>query len=198
MDKITLKSIIIEMRNNGDSFQKISDELKKKYNINKSRQAVCGLYNRATSEEQQGKNIDNVILRTDIVNYTSIGLTETQIKELLTDVSNYKISEVINNSKDYLAELENEHVNTVKNILINSEDIGIIKSKLQYKNSMPTDEKIKQLIELATQNIIRDNTTTILVHILKITDDRELINNIIKKFNLDIKSKDINNSLNRL
>ena len=116
----------------------------------------------------------------------------------MTDVSNYKISEVINNSGDYLAELENEHVNTVKNILINSEDIGIIKSKLQYKNSMPTDEKVKQLIELATQDIIRDNTTTILVHILKITDDRELINNIIKKFNLDIKSRDINNSLNRL
>ena len=197
MDKMTLRSLIIEMRNNGDSFQKISDTLRIDYGIEKTRQAICGMYNRIVSEEAQERNFDNLKITVDIINYAAIGLSNTGIRNQIGDISMYKITDVINNHKGKIEDIQLEHRSIVKGVLLNNEDLEVIQHKLEYKDAKPTKDRVKQLIKEATLEIMYDNASSIMAHVLKLTDDKALVNNIIQDSGIKISYRDVNKALNK-
>lgn len=202
MDKRTIKSMIIELKEEGNSFQEISNILAKQYNVKMSRQAVCGMYKRATSDEAVQNNLNLVLATTDIMNYNVIGLDKSKIKDILatkdTSISLAKINEIISENSDYKSTLYRDLLRKVSTMIKNGEDIESIKHKLSYKGELPSDKVIDSLFcDYATMEI-KNNATGIIANIYNIKEDKTMIKKILKQFNIDISAKDLGQALNKL
>ena len=133
MDKITLKNIIVQLRNEGKSFQTISDTLKHKYNIERTRQACQSMYKRATSVENMDKESIKIKLTIDIVHLHSMGLSDLQIKRYIDswylgvdedyqEITIYKIRDTISKNSDYIFEVLNDKVETAASTIDNGKN----------------------------------------------------------------------------
>lgn len=200
MDKRALKSTIIELKESGLSFQNISDILAKDYGIHMSRQAVCGMYNRATSDEVINKNKELILTTEDIVNYNSIGLSNYEIKEVL-DKLGYSITlsdieYILSINTEYKKSVEMELVQKIVRGLKIGNEIAEIKEKITYKGLSITDNKLKALLKISAEQMIYEQNKKVLASIYNATDDKALVKDIIAEHNMNITMKDIESAEN--
>lgn len=200
MDKRALKSTIIELKESGLSFQNISDILAKDYDIHMSRQAVCGMYNRATSDEVINKNKELILTTEDIVNYNSIGLSNCEIKEVL-DKLGYSITlsdieYILSINTEYRKSVEMELVQKIIRGLKLGNEIAEIKEKVTYKGLSITDSKLKTLLKMSAEQMIYEQSKKVLASIYNATDDKALVKDIIAEHNMNITMKDIESAEN--
>lgn len=200
MDKRALKSTIIELKESGLSFQNISDVLAKEYDIHMSRQAVCGMYNRATSDEVINKNKELILTTEDIVNYNSIGLSNYEIKEVL-DKLGYSITlsdieYILSINTEYKKSVEMELVQKIIRGLKLGNEITEIKEKVTYKGLTITDSKLKTLLKISAEQMIYEQSKKVLASIYNATDDKTLVKDIIAEHNMNITMRDIENTEN--
>lgn len=200
MDKRALKSTIIELKENGLSFQNISDVLARDYDIHMSRQAVCGMYNRATSDETISKNKELILTTEDIVNYNSIGLSDTNIKEVL-DKQGYSITVsdinyILSINTEYSKSVEMELIQKIIRSLRVGNDIIDIKRNITYKGICITNNKLKTLIKSAAEQMIYEQSKKVLASIYNATDDKALVKSIIAEHNMNITMRDIESTNN--
>lgn len=200
MDKRALKSTIIELKESGLSFQNISDILAKEYDIHMSRQAVCGMYNRATSDEVINKNKELILTTEDIVNYNSIGLSNYEIKEVL-DKLGYSITlsdieYILSINTEYKKSVEMELVQKIVRGLKIGNEIAEIKEKITYKGLSITDNKLKALLKISAEQMIYEQSKKVLASIYNATDDKALVKDIIAEHNMNITMKDIESAEN--
>lgn len=200
MDKRALKSTIIELKESGLSFQNISDVLAKEYDIHMSRQAVCGMYNRATSDEVINKNKELILTTEDIVNYNSIGLSNYEIKEVLGklgyDITLSDIEYILSINTEYKKSVEMELVQKIVRGLKIGNEIAEIKEKVTYKGLSITDSKLKTLLKISAEQMIYEQSKKVLASIYNATDDKTLVKDIIAEHNMNITMKDIENAEN--
>ena len=202
MDKRALKSTIIELKESGLSFQNISDILAKDYGIHMSRQAVCGMYNRATSDEVINKNKELILTTEDIVNYNSIGLSNYEIKEVL-DKLGYSITlsdieYILSINTEYKKSVEMELVQKIVRGLKIGNEIAEIKEKITYKGLSITDNKLKALLKISAEQMIYEQSKKVLASIYNATDDKALVKDIIAEHNMNITMRDIENTENEI
>lgn len=195
MDKRALKSTIIELKENGLSFQNISDILAKEYNVHMSRQAVCGMYNRATSDDAISKNRELILTTADIVNYSCMGLNNTEIRDVLNKLG-YKlvpsdIEYILSINLEYKKSVEMELVQKIIKELKVGNEIAEIKSKLTYKGLVVSNSKLKELIKLAAEQMVYEQSKKVLASIYNATDDKALVKDIIAEHNMNITMRDI-------
>lgn len=200
MDKRALKSTIIELKESGLSFQNISDILAKDYDIHMSRQAVCGMYNRATSDEVINKNKELILTTEDIVNYNSIGLSNYEIKEVL-DKLGYSITlsdieYILSINTEYRKSVEMELVQKIIRGLKLGNEIAEIKEKVTYKGLSITDNKLKTLLKISAEQMIYEQSKKVLASIYNATDDKTLVKDIIAEHNMNITMRDIESAEN--
>lgn len=200
MDKRALKSTIIELKESGLSFQNISDILAKDYDIHMSRQAVCGMYNRATSDEVINKNKELILTTEDIVNYNSIGLSNYEIKEVL-DKLGYSITlsdieYILSINTEYRKSVEMELVQKIIRGLKLGNEIAEIRAKITYKGLSVTDNKLKSLLKISAEQMIYEQSKKVLASIYNATDDKTLVKDIIAEHNMNITMRDIENAEN--
>ena len=200
MDKRALKSTIIELKESGLSFQNISDILAKDYDIHMSRQAVCGMYNRATSDEVINKNKELILTTEDIVNYNSIGLSNCEIKEVLNklgySITLSDIEYILSINTEYKKSVEMELVQKIVRGLKIGNEIAEIKEKITYKGLSITDNKLKALLKISAEQMIYEQSKKVLASIYNATDDKALVKDIIAEHNMNITMKDIESAEN--
>lgn len=200
MDKRALKSTIIELKESGLSFQNISDILAKDYDIHMSRQAVCGMYNRATSDEVINKNKELILTTEDIVNYNSIGLSNCEIKEVLNklgySITLSDIEYILSINTEYRKSVEMELVQKIIRGLKLGNEIAEIRAKITYKGLSVTDNKLKSLLKISAEQMIYEQSKKVLTSIYNATDDKALVKDIIAEHNMNITMKDIENTEN--
>lgn len=197
MDKRALKSLIIELKESNISYQEISNILEKDYNIHMSRQAVCGMYTRATSDKTLNKNKELILATEDIVNYNNIGLDNREIKAVLDSIG-YQIAindikYIIEINSEYIKALERELVYKVSKGITSGDDVQYIRNKIVYKSIKVTENRFKTLLNLATEQLIVDSVTKVLSNVYDITDDKQLVREAIAQHNLNITLKYIEN-----
>lgn len=201
MDKRTLKSIIIELREiNDKSFQEISDILMQKYNTKMSRQAVYGMYTRATTSDSINHNRDIVLATTDVIKYYMIGKDTATIKNILAN-NNIKltvsdINNIIRDNNNYINDIRFDQIKITKASIINGDDLETLVYQLSYKNEKPTKRAINNLIKVATKTLINDRASDILARVYSISEDRELIKDIISGFELNTSYREVSKFLN--
>lgn len=200
MDKRALKSTIIELKESGLSFQNISDILAKDYDIHMSRQAVCGMYNRATSDEVINKNKELILTTEDIVNYNSIGLSNCEIKEVLNklgySITLSDIEYILSINTEYRKSVEMELVQKIIRGLKLGNEIAEIRAKITYKGLSITDNKLKTLLKISAEQMIYEQSKKVLASIYNATDDKTLVKDIIAEHNMNITMRDIESAEN--
>ena len=163
-----------------------------------SRQAVCGMYKRAS--EKINRESEIVVLNSDIINYHVLGYDVAYIRDkvaiLVGDITTSEIRNIINSNDDFVSEVLNKKVNTVSSMLIDGCSMQDIIVALKFKEIQPTDIMLNTIIELAVEKIINNKCTDILARAFSITENREIIKDTIDKFNLNISFKDISRVLN--
>ena len=195
MDKRALKSTIIELKESGLSFQNISDVLAKEYNVHMSRQAVCGMFNRATSDDAISKNRELILTTADIVNYNCLGLNNNEIRDVLNKLG-YSIvlsdiEYILSINSEYKKSVEMELVQKIVKGLKVGNEVSEIKSKLAYKGLTVTEQKLKALIKIAAEQMIYEQSRKVLSSIYNATDDKTLVKDIIAEHNMNITMRDI-------
>lgn len=195
MDKRALKSTIIELKEKGLSYQNISDILAREYDVKMSRQAVCGMYNRATSDENIVKNKELILTTVDIINYNCIGLSNSEIKETLNKlgyrVSLSDIEYTLNINKEYKKSIEMIIIKKIIKGLKSGNGIDEIKSNITYNGLFVTDSRLKALMKLTAEQMINEQSKKVLASIYNATDDKSLVKDIIAEHNISITMKDI-------
>lgn len=201
MDKQTLKSTIIELKNDNRTFQEVSDILKNDYNIIMSRQAVHGMYSRAISSKQMDRNIDLLIATSDISNYSALGYGSKQIKEMLynqgKDISIDTINRTLDNCDNHINNIKIDMINKTTEAIKKNMDIDYIIGILSYKGVKPTKIVVDELIELASTEILKSRTIDLMVKLINITDNKELAKKVANKHNFNVTGKEISEALNK-
>lgn len=197
MDKRALKSTIIELKENNKTYQEISDILAKEYDVHMSRQAVCGMYNRATSDDTIIKNKEMILATNDVINYHVLGIDNKQVKEIIQDIG-YKLSlgdieYIIKINEEYSISIERELIYKLIKELKMGNEINEIKAKITYKGIQITNNKYKELIKKSVEQMIYDESARVLSRVYNCTSDKTLIKDIIAEHNMNITLKDIEN-----
>lgn len=204
MDKIALKSIIIELKNKGYTYQDISSILDTRYDIQMSRQAIHGMYKRTMEKLNNASTTQSTLIAIDIVNYSGLGLSPKEIKSILEGqadtsirISTKDIESTINNNTDYLEEITKEQIKIVKNIYNennNSKEFDFeedIKNKIAYKGIKPTKNKIQTLIKIGIDENIKEKILQEIAKILSITDNKQLVKELMAEYNIKTDIRDL-------
>ena len=185
MDKLTLKSIIIELRDSGMSFSDISNELKEKYGIKMTRQAVCGMYSRATSDKSITKAKNLILVTSDILNYYCIGLSTEDIKELLSvDVSIADINKTIKSNAENINTIRKNQLNKIVNSIVNGADINDIRKILSFKGIQIDEKVFNKLVEMASETYVMEAIAGNILNIYNMSNDKKLTKKLMDKFNI--------------
>lgn len=187
MDKLTLKSTILELRDSGFTFEEISNTLKEEYNITMSRQAVHGMYNRTVASDNSNRQKNIILSTSDILNYYCLGITEDKIKGLLEfDMKVADIKRVILENPDNITCIRKTQINRIITSIINGADINDIKKSLAYKCISIEDKVFNKLIEKASETYIRESVALNILSIYNMSNDRQLTKKLIDKFNINM------------
>ena len=193
MDNNTMRAFVIEHRENGMTFQGIADELSK-LGITRTRQAVHGIYKRATQGNKEKMKVDS-----DIYNLSALGYNNTEIKarleELGTTIAYQYIIDTNKEGKDIIKEINEGNIEKVRknlDIVLIADDI---KPVLSYKNIEPTDKKSDELLKEVYKSKIKEQTNEILRNAYQLTGERRIVSDIIKEMNLDTTLKEIESDI---
>ena len=199
MDNKTLKAFVIKLKNDGLTFQKISDILSEEHNVTRSRQAIQGMYQRAINYNESDEAKDRIVATADTVNIYCLGYTMDKVKELANQLG-HKLSYndvvvIIRNQKEYIEDVRKSITKRVMCALRGSVDIETIKDSLKYRNIISTDKQLKTYIAEAYKDWIGLETSKLLAKAYQFTDDKAIVKKIIKDLNLKVDMEDIRENL---
>ena len=188
MYSINIKTEIVKLHNDGQSFNDIAKYLNSKYNIKTSRQSVCSQYHRIINDPffNSDENIEKTQMIHDIINYSIRGLSAKDISNI-TSIKVKYINEVIGSSTSKLIYEHNKLVESIKNALINNSNIDEI---MQYKGEAIRDKYI--LVE-AVQLCIEESINSRLKEMYKSIKDINVIKDAATKYNIGINTAYIKN-----
>jgi DNA-binding transcriptional MerR regulator len=200
MNKDVTKSLIVELKEGGKSFQEISDILLKDYKIKMSRQAVCGMYKRTIANDTLNKNKELILLTNDICHWSAIGLNSKEIKDELAkydyDVTIRKIDNIIENNSETIETIREKLTEYVSELLNNNSELDNIIRAISFKRVKPKNKELMDIIEKATMTLVKDSVTTVLANVYSITERKNLIKSISETCGLDITVGDVVKQLN--
>lgn len=195
MEKNELKAIIIELKDKGHSYQEISEYLLKNHGIKKSRQAIYGLYTRTLNYTNDENKKQIMLYTNDICHYVALGISKQRIKEILSDdninISIGKINDISTKNSDYIENIKTSYINKLITVIRNGNDMRFIKLSLKYKNESITDKQLNILLDACSIIMIRERVIDELILIYSSTDNKQLIKDIIKRYNINTSLSEI-------
>lgn len=194
LDLQTLKTLIVELRDVENlSFQDISYRLKDEYGVDKSRQAISGLYNRFKKQAQI--NDQNQRLITDIVNLYCIMESATVVYEKLLEVGiNITYRQVLNTLKEndeYITSVRQTIVANIESKLDSATNVKELETGMDYKGVPISKKRLNEYIELACIVHTRTSITKQLMSYYKLSGNKDIIKNVGDTFGVSIKNSDL-------
>lgn len=194
LDLQTLKTLIVELRDvENISFQEISRRLKDEYGIDKSRQAISGLYNRF--KRQAEVNDQNQRLVTDTVNLYCIMESATNVYDKLVEVGiNITYRQVLNilkDNEDYVNSVRQTIVANLESKIDSATDIKDLLVGLDYKGIPISKKRFNEYLESACIVHTRIAITKQLMSYYKLIGNRDIVKNTGETFGIDIRNSDL-------
>lgn len=202
MDNETLKSLILQYRDSGMTYQEISDKLVSEYGIMKSRQAIQGLYKRTVQSLKSDSDKIKRLREADVVNLYCLGYNMSEVQRLMEDlgydISYSEVNRIIKRYKkedDYIKEVEDSIVSRIRDIADKVSSIDDIINNVNYKGVPIKKEKVLEYLVEAYKNKIIDKIREDLIKIYEFTDSKEAVKKIIDDLKLDIKINELKRTL---
>lgn len=181
-DNGTIKSMIKVMRDKGMTYQEIADKLEKEYGIVRTRQAIYGMYSRATDEAKEMQSEEKQKIVSHVINIYCLGLDMTKttlaVQNLGLNVSYNKVSRIIHSNPNYIKSVNDTLIAKVKDLISAEDDPSIIKAKLSYCGIEISNKKFQSLICTACKIRVRDYIIKEATSAYKLTRDKEVVKSI--------------------
>ena len=174
----TLKSLVIQLHDNeGLTFQEISDKIAKDYGIEKTRQALNGLYKRTKEALQDKEEKQHIIC--DVVNIYCIKDNAVQTHEELIklgiDISYRQVLATIQEEKAYAESVRNTITANMASMIPNINDIRVIRNALEYKGVQITSKRFDGYFEDACKSMIRGNILSELSRVYRLSSNKDMV-----------------------
>lgn len=195
MDSNTLKAFVIEHKEKGMSYQEIANKLMSEHGVKRTRQALQGIYARATDGSSQVE----VVVNSHIINLAALGYRSTDIEKEMEKLGyrlSYRyITNTVKESESIIDEVIRYHAEKIIENRGNLLSIDGIKDLINYKGIDASDRGIDIIIKRAYTEIIKDSLADILAELYKLTDDRKLVKDIMDETIIDINMADVENKV---
>ncbi len=202
IDKDSLKRIIIQLRAEDHSFQEISDILLSEYGILRTRQSIQGMFTRAINSNNE--NIEDLVSKIDLLQIYQLGYNRETVVNKVNElhpnknITQYRLQLIIENSNNNLRSIENEQLRLIEKGFKQKYSVEDIKTWLSFKGIEIKDSRFKELVlklvESKLEDLIKDEASKV----LEITGDRDIAKQIAERFNVELRSKDINRAINNI
>ena len=193
MDMTTLKTMIIELKDSGMSFQEISDYLCVEHGINKSRQALNGLYNRA--KKAVGKNEERQKITCDVVNLycllDTVSMVSREAHRIDLDITYSQVLNIIKGEEAYVSSVESTIIASIVSKIGSIYDIRELRKSINYKGIVISDKKLSKYFEKAYTIYIKQKIEEHLSTIYKLTSNKDMAKRVGKNFNMNITTADL-------
>ncbi len=195
MDKKTLRAIVVEYRNKGWEFSKISKMLKEEYGIVRDRQALHGIYTRAIKSMNNEKSKYSVAAVADVVNVYTLGYSMAETRHIATSLGNfvsyYNVRDIIASEEEYIRSVKNTMACKAVGIIMEGRSQEEIKNEIAYKGVMPTEKGFNSVLVDAYTMIVLNAATNEIVKAYRDIENREIIKEVISNTGLNINIAEI-------
>jgi len=179
-----LRELICEYKEQGLTFERISEILDEEYGIKRDRQSIYGIYKRYMNRLEKDKEK----LRTDIdiINIAArneyFSNIKKQVMELESNITESYIKTAVEKYKDDIQEIEDEMVEIVSDGIRTGATKEEILESISYKGIRPTEKIYVKLATKSFRNKIIESIETIVAQSIKHSGDTSVAKELVKEF----------------
>ena len=199
MDNDTLKALVIEYKESGMTYQEIADKLASDYNVERTRQALQGMYTRAVRKVNTEDEKARMAEMADIINIFCLGYNRKETTEIVSglghDVNYNKVVNTIRENEDYVKSVEDAISERLSTMVQGALSIDELRDVIIYKGILPKKKKLDEYIAEAYKIIIRQDINKRLARIYQFTEDTTIAREVADEFNVKFSLTDIKDEL---
>ena len=179
-----LRELICKYKEQGLTFERISEIIDEEYGIKRDRQSIYGIYKRYMNRLEKDKEK----LRTDIdiINIAArneyFSNIKKQVMELESNITESYIKTAVEKYKDDIQEIEDEMVEIVSDGIRTGATKEEILESISYKGIRPTEKIYVKLATKSFRNKIIESIETIVAQSIKHSGDTSVAKELVKEF----------------
>lgn len=172
IDNNTLRSLVVNCRDRGMTYQEISNMLRYEYGVVRTRQAVQQMYVRATNVPKVSDIGDDVVDK--IIKLSSFGYSTDEIIESIgrNTVSKSMLMEIISRNRAHIQTRSNAIMARVVDMVKSDMNYSAMKAAISYGSYTIKDAKLKEFIECAAFTSIMNTFNNVSERLVSITGDK--------------------------
>lgn len=172
IDNNTLRSLVVNCRDRGMTYQEISNMLHSEYGVVRTRQAVQQMYVRATNVPKVSDIGDDVVDK--IIKLSSFGYSTDEIVESIgrNTVSKSMLMEIISRNMAHIQTRSNAIMARVVDMVKSDMNYSAMKAAISYGSYTIKDAKLKEFIECAAFTSIMNTFNSVSERLVGITGDK--------------------------
>lgn len=172
IDNNTLRSLVVNCRDRGMTYQEISNMLRSEYGVVRTRQAVQQMYVRATNVPKVSDIGDDVVDK--IIKLSSFGYSADEIIESIgrNTVSKSMLMEIISRNRAHIQTRSNAIMARVVDMVKSDMNYSAMKAAISYGSYTIKDAKLKEFIECAAFTSIMNTFNSVSERLVGITGDK--------------------------
>ena len=172
IDNNTLRSLVVNCRDRGMTYQEISNMLHSEYGVVRTRQAVQQMYVRATNVPKVSDIGDDVVDK--IIKLSSFGYSTDEIVESIgrNTVSKSMLMEIISRNRAHIQTRSNAIMARVVDMVKSDMNYSAMKAAISYGSYTIKDAKLKEFIECAAFTSIMNTFNSVSDRLVGITGDK--------------------------
>lgn len=172
IDNNTLRSLVVNCRDRGMTYQEISNMLHSEYGVIRTRQAVQQMYVRATNVPKVSDIGDDVVDK--IIKLSSFGYSTDEIVESIgrNTVSKSMLMEIISRNRAHIQTRSNAIMARVVDMVKSDMNYSAMKAAISYGSYTIKDAKLKEFIECAAFTSIINTFNSVSERLVGITGDK--------------------------
>ena len=172
IDNNTLRSLVVNCRDRGMTYQEISNMLRSEYGVVRTRQAVQQMYVRATNVPKASDIGDDVVDK--IIKLSSFGYSTDEIVESIgrNTVSKSMLMEIISRNRAHIQTRSNAIMARVVDMVKSDMNYSAMKAAISYGSYTIKDAKLKEFIECAAFTSIMNTFNSVSERLVGITGDK--------------------------
>lgn len=199
MDNDTLKALVIKYKESGMTYQEIADKLASDYKVERTRQALQGMYTRAVRKVNTEDEKARMAEMADIINIFCLGYNRKETTEIVSglghDVNYNKVVNTIRENEDYVKSVEDAISERLSTMVQGALSIDELRDVIIYKGILPKKKKLDEYIAEAYKIIIRQDINKRLARIYQFTEDTTIAREVADEFNVKFSLTDIKDEL---
>ena len=195
LDRKTIRTLIVDLREGENmSFEDIRDTMEELYGYKASRQAVCGIYNRAKEamKRKPQKDLAKQTLGVNVANLLARGYTMTTLEKdpkkfaLPEKCGRWAMSEALELVPGLREQAYENIVDELRYLLMSGAGLQKMKKAVRYGKTPMTNKAFVQAVADAYVPLVQAHVAEFLKEEYALHGDKDIVQETLAKLNLGI------------